>query len=373
MFSKIKGSHILALAFVAAIGLWMSGGQVVVGGQTPEPGEGTPPIAEQTEENQAAPFKVSFVAIEEIDRERNVSVRGRTKADAIIPIRAETGGILAKRLVSRGDFVNVNDVVCEIEPGARESALAGAKASLERAEAEYEANRQLAEKGFASQIKLREMRANMDAAKAALREAEVELSRIVVKANASGFVQDPIASVGDVLQPGSTCVTLNDSDPMFFSGQIAEREVGAVKPGMKASVSLVTGERITGTVSYVASSADTQTRTFLTEIRLDDTGATIRDGLTATAMISLPPTRSFKISPSWVSLADSGQVGVKIVDEGNKVGFKPIEILSQTNNGFWVSGLESGDRIITLGQEYVISGEIVEPVPDPIVNAELTQ
>lgn len=373
MFSKIKGSHVLALLIVGGIGLWMSGGDVIVGGQTPEPGQESPAIAERTEQNQSAPFKVSFVSIEEINRDRAVAVRGRTKADAIIPIRAETGGILAKRLVDRGDFVNVNDVVCEIEAGARQSALAGAKASLERAEAEYEANRQLAEKGFASKIKLREMRANMDAAKASLRAAELELSRIVVRANASGVVQDPIASVGDVLQPGSTCITLNDSDPMFFSGQIAEREIGSVKPGMKATVSLVTGEKLTGTVSYVASSADTQTRTFLTEIKLDASGDTIRDGLTATASIALPPTRSFKISPSWVSLADSGEVGVKVVEDGNQVGFRPIQILSQTNDGFWISGLTTGDRVITLGQEYVIAGEIVEPVPDPIVNAELSQ
>jgi len=38
--------------------------------------------------------------------------------------------------------------------------------------------------------------------------------------------------------------------------------------------------------------------------------------------------------------------------------------LSQTNNGFWIEGLTPNARVITMGQEYVVSGEKVEPVLD---------
>ena len=62
---------------------------------------------------------------------------------------------------------------------------------------------------------------------------------------------------------------------------------------------------------------------------------------------------------------------MKLVDQENKVTFKKLEILSQTNDGFWVDGLAEGDRIITLGQEYVIAGEIVNPIPENIVKAEV--
>lgn len=370
---KITGSHILALFIVIGIAAWMQGGDIVVGGQTPDEENQKPAIAERSETNQSAPFKVSFVEISKIDREQIITVRGRTKADAIIPIRTETGGILEKRYVNRGDFVKEGDLVCSIESGARESAVASAQAGLERAIAEYEANENLAKKGFASNIKLRQMKASMDAARAQLRQAQVELDRIEVRANASGIVQDPIAYVGDVLAQGGACITLNDSDPMFFMGQVAERAVGAVAPGMKAEISLVTGESLQGKVSYVAASADPQTRTFLTEIELENSEGKVRDGLTAIAKIRLAPTQAFKISPSWISLLDSGEVGVKIIEADNTVNFRPIEILSQTNQGFWVSGLVNGDRIITLGQEYVVTGEIVDPIPDAIVNAGLNQ
>ena len=169
-----------------------------------------------------------------------------------------------------------------------------------------------------------------------------------------------------MLQIGGTCVTLVDHDPMYFTGQLSERSVNDVKEGMEALVDLVTGSRAVGKVSYIAPSADPQTRTFQVEIELDDPGHAIRDGITASANIQLPPKLSFRVSPSWLTLADSGEVGMKVVDENDVVAFVPVKILAQTKDGFWVEGPTPGLRVITLGQEYVISGEKVEPVPDTL-------
>ena len=369
---KITGSHILALMIVLAIAAWMHGGEILSGGQQ-EGAEGIPAIAERAEENTGAPFKVSYVAISPTMREQAISMRGRTKSDQVVPIRAETSGVIEKRLVQRGDFVKAGDLVCLLDAGARKASVAGAKAALDQAQTEYDANVKLAKNGFTTETKVRQMRAALDGAKANLEQAELELSRINVRANASGIVQDPIASVGDVLNPGGTCVTLNDSDPMYFTGQIAEREVALVQPGMDAGVRLVSGEVLKGKVSYIAPAADPQTRTFVTEIELATNGKPIRDGLTATARVLLPPTPSFLILPSWVTLSDSGEVGLKLIDDNNQVTFRQIAILSQSSDGFWVKGLEDGDRIITLGQEYVVTGETVDPIPDPVLKAELEQ
>ena len=109
------------------------------------------------------------------------------------------------------------------------------------------------------------------------------------------------------------------------------------------------------------------------EILLKDYSANTRDGLTASAEIKLPVQMAINVSPSWLTLADTGEVGVKVVDEENMVVFKPVKILSQTNRGFWVAGVEPGARVITLGQEYVGTGEIVDPVPHEIEKAEILQ
>ncbi|MEM9330944.1 MAG: efflux RND transporter periplasmic adaptor subunit [Pseudomonadota bacterium] len=378
MTFTIKGSHLLAIAIMAVIGYWMFGAEIKIGGQNnaTETAQATPSHGSsetQDSNGEAQRFKVSVVEIQSVEREQTVNLRGRTKAEAVIPVRAETAGVLEKRLVKRGDWVNSGDLVCVIDQGARNASLASAKALFEQAKGEFESNKQLQEKGFVTDTTMRQARFNLNSARAQLRQAEIELSWTEVRANASGVVQDPIAEVGDVLTVGGTCITLVDSDPMYFTGQLSERSINDVKVGMKADVQLVTGEHIEGTVNYLAPSADPQTRTFAAEIRLDTKGQTVRDGLTASAKIKLPPEDAIRISPSWLTLEDSGQIGVKIVDEESRVKFMPVTIVSQTNRGFWIAGIEAGTRIITLGQEYVIDGELVKAVPAEIQKAEVDQ
>lgn len=363
MRMTIKGSHFAAALITVVIGVWMYYGEIKVGGQSAEAND-SKPIAERNAETSNDLFKVSYVTVSPEQRSRTVNLRGRTKEDAIIPVRAETMGILEERLVNRGDKVEKGQLVCVIANGARQANLASAQARLAQMEADFVANEQLVKKGFTTNARLRQIQFDLNAAQAQVKQAELELSYTQIKSNASGIVQDPIAEPGDILTMGGTCITLVDRDPMFFTGQLSETDINNVITGMKAYITLVTGVTTTGTITYIAPSSDPQTRTFLTDIRLDKTDVQVQSGLTATASISLAQTSAFRISPSWLTLADNGEVGVKTIDSEDKVTFKPVKILSQTNNGFWIEGLKNGDRVITRGQEYVISGEQVLPVPD---------
>jgi len=363
MTFTIKGSHFAAVLITAIIGIWMYYGDIKIGGQGAEANDNKP-IAERNLEISTELFKVSYALLNPESRSKTVTLRGRTKENAIIPVRAETNGVLKQRLVNRGDFVKKDQLVCVIARGARESNLESAKARLSQMEADYSANQKLIEKGFATDARLRQIKFDLNAAKAQLKQAELELSHTEIKANASGIVQDPIAEPGDVINVGGACVTLVDRDPMFFTGQLSETDINNVKSGMKAYVTLVTGVKTNGTVTYIAPSTDPQTRTFLTDIRLDSPDQNIQGGLTASASIQLEQTSSFRISPSWLTLADNGSLGVKTITEENIVEFTPLKVLSQTKDGFWIEGLKPNARVITMGQEYVISGEEVDPVLD---------
>lgn len=363
MTFTLKGSHFAAVLITAVIAVWMYYGEIEIGGQSAS-ADNSKPIAERQAEVSGDLFKVSYVELHPTNRSQVIALRGRTKAEAIIPVRAETSGVLEKRLVARGDFVKQGQLVCVISQGARQANVESAKARLSQMQADFAASKELAKKGFATDTRLRQITFDLNAAKAQMKQAEIELSHTEIKAKASGIVQDPIAEPGDVIAMGGACITLVDRDPMFFTGQLSETNINAVEAGMKADIELVTGTKVEGTITYIAPSADPQTRTFLTDIRLDKTDTQVRGGLTASASIKLAQTKAYKISPSWLSLADDGTLGVKTIDPQNKVQFVAVKVLSQTNDGFWIEGIKAGSRIITLGQEYVVTGETVDPVPD---------
>lgn len=371
MAFKIKGSHLVAIVLAAGIGGWMYTGNVVIGGQSSD--SGSKPIAEREAERISELIKVRYYTVKPEARDKNLIVRGRTKASAVISVRAQVSGTLKKRLVNRGDKVIQNQIVCTVDIGARKAQLARAEAQLAKADADFQANASLVKKGIVSKNLLKTMQASLDTAKAGIAEAQLNVDRSKIRANAAGVVQDPIAQVGDMLAVGNTCITLVQSDPIKFSGQVSERDIDSIQIGAEANIKLVSGKFVKGTVRYISPTADEGTRTFLTEIEIPNSDGAIRDGMTAQAHIKLRAVQAFRLSPSWITLSDKGQVGVRIVDEASLVKFIEVELIAQTKTGFWVLGLEPGMRVISLGQEYVIEDQKVDPIADTLDLAGVKQ
>ena len=360
---KPKNSYIISLLILLGIFVWMYNVEIVVGGQ-PDSNERVPSIADRLKKNSKKIFKVRYVPISAGKYYKQISVRGRTKARSVVPVRAETSGVLKQRVVDKGNAVKQGDLVCLIERGVRKTRVNQAKAQLAQAQINHVAKSKLIIKKFASQSQLKATKFALDSAKTSLAAAKWELSRTQIKAPISGIVQDPVAEIGSRLSIGSSCVTLISLDPMLFVGQLSENEVGNVEVGMEASVRMVTDKISHGSVRYIAPSADTKTRSFLLEIMIPNPQQEIRDGLTATAIITLPPEEAYRISPSWLTLSNLGNLGLKILNKDNAVQFIPVTILAQTSEGFWITGLKPKSRVITLGQEYVGIGERVKPVLD---------
>ena len=356
---KLRGSHLVSLAILAGIGGWMFTGELIEGGQA-DPNAKS--IAEREASTTTEAFRVRVMDIQPTDRIESLFIRGRTQADAMVAVKAETGGTLQARPVVKGQFVKPGDLLCVIDQGVRNANLEQAKATLEQAKSDYEANKKLVARGFATKSKLRTLRAALNAAEAAVATATQEMTRTEIRATVAGQVQAPLAEVGDNLAAGGLCLTLMDSDPMLFSGQVPERDVSSVKIGAEASIALISGEKINGKVRYLSPVADPNTRTFGIEIAIPNADRSIRDGLTATATINLAPVQAYKVEPSWLTLADDGRIGLRSVGSDNVVKFMPVKIVAQEEKMAWVEGLTPGLKIITLGQNFVSEGETVEPV-----------
>ncbi len=361
MAFKIRGSHLIAVGIAGALAFWMLGGKYEIGGSSDS--DHAAPIAEREADRNQDLFEVRFVPLQSEHRSETIRIRGRTMADAVVSVRSETAGVVKQRQFSKGDMIKDGDLLCVLDQGARAAQLAQAKAQLAQAVTDYEANRRLKEKGFAAKNRLPALQAAVDSAKAAVAAAEEELKRTEIRANAAGTVQEPIAEIGSMLTAGGVCATLIDTDPMLFTGQVSERNIDKISIGMEADVTLVSGKTVGGEVRYVSPSADPATRTFEVEIKID-ADETVRDGLTAEASITRPVGEAFRIAPSWVTLGDDGSLGLRLVAEDETVRFQPIELVAQAAEAFWIKGPSNGDRVITLGQDYVVDGERVVPKPD---------
>jgi len=260
--------------------------------------------------------------------------------------------------VVKGQHVAAGDVLCTLDQGTRAAAVAQAQASLAQAQADYDSNAELRKKGLAPANSGNALEAALKAAQSGLDQAQAEFNRTSVRTQVAGIVQDPLATVGTMLSPGTPCATVVQLDPMLFVGTVPEARVGLAKLGLKAKIEAVTGQSADGEVSYISSIADEGTRSFPVEIQIPNADGKLFSGITATATVEMGSMPAHLLPQSVLTLDDNGALGVRTVENG-EVKFYPVTIVSDSRQGVWVTGLPASVDVITVGQEFVTDGQKV--------------
>jgi membrane fusion protein, multidrug efflux system len=363
---KIKGSYIWAFLIAAVVGGWLYSGELVIGGQSNSDGnsEAEPGGVAATAPTEQDLFQVRVRTFQAAQRTAQLVLRGRTQTEARVNVKAETPGLVDSIPVSRGQRVEAGDILCRIEPGAREATLLEANARLEQAKLDHEALAKLQESGYAADTRVRALKAQVDAAQAAVTRAELDLKRIILRAPFAGVVEHDNAEIGDYLDVGRACITIVALDPMLVVGQVSERDISSLDVGMEGVVKFITGETLPGQIRFISPSADADTRTFRVELVIQNLDYEILDNITADIMINLTPVKAQRFTAAILTLNDDGEIGVKAVGPDNVIEFMPVTILGDTREGVWVAGLPETVTLVTVGQEYVVDGQRIDPIPD---------
>jgi multidrug efflux system membrane fusion protein len=352
-------SKFVSLLLLAGLASWVLSAEVIVGGA---PSAEMHLAALSSDATPTPLFKVKVFQIQQSQFRQRVRLLGITESANKVSIRAETTGMVLNRRVNKGQQIKAGDAICVLDPGSRKANLREAKSEVQRLNADYRATLGLVKDGIAPRAKARELKAKVAAADAAFAEAELELKKTIIRSTVSGLASDPMVVPGDTMAIGNVCITVMNADAMMFVGQVHEQVVAKLHVDMPATVELVTGEQVMGTIKHISRIADPDTRTLRTEIQIEKPSSRLRDGITAQAEVLLEPKKALKIQPSWLVLSDTGILGLYSVDVANKVKFHPVEVLYRDEGAMWVTGLPEQSRIIVLGQNYTLEGETVVPL-----------
>ncbi|NWG46617.1 MAG: efflux RND transporter periplasmic adaptor subunit [Alphaproteobacteria bacterium] len=356
---KVNQSYVWAVFVAVLLVGWLISGQF---GRA----EGDRSAGEVAAEGEAAAVvSVRARTIEAQPRTAQLVLRGRSEAVRKVEIRAETSGRVVALPFERGARVVEGDVICELAVDARDQAVQEAEAVLAQRQLEFEGARELTQKGVRSEVQSAQQKAAFEAAQAALARARIELANTKIIAPFEGTLESRPVDIGDFMRTGDVCGTVVDMSPYLVVGQVSEQEVARLKVGDLARISLVTGETAEGRVRFLARTADPATRTFRMEVEVSEASDTVRDGVTAELNIPLDDVAAHRISPAILSLDEKGVMGVRIVDAESRVRFVPVEIVDRGTDGVWVSGLPRKVTVITVGQEYVGSGQEVRVELEP--------
>lgn len=300
-----------------------------------------------------------------------VLIRGKTEAVRKVQVRTEADGAVVRTPFEKGANVKEGDILCELSLNARDARMAEAEALMRQRWLEFDASQKLAAKGHRSETQVASARAAYDAARAQVKQREVELANTRITAPFDGIYESRQVEAGDYMRVGDACATLIDLDPFLVVGQVSEIEVSSFHMGDPGTAILVTGEVVRGTIRFVGKSADDATRTFRVELEVPNENHKLRDGVTAQISVPSRKVMAHLIPPSVLTLNDDGVVGVRTLNNNKEVQFEAITILDDGATGIWVGGLTEQVSIITSGQEFVTSGQKVDVSYEPTAEAKL--
>jgi multidrug resistance efflux pump len=171
----------------------------------------------------------------------------------VVSVAPEVSGRVVRLPVVDNQFVHKGDELFEIDPSDYRIALAQAQAQLERDQAALEYQREnerrqatLSSKGIVATetfqrvtSTLREAEAAIDADRAAIDKAQLDLSRTEVRARVNGYVTNLLLQLGDYATVGQTRLAVVDADSYWIDGYFEETALARIHPGDKATVKLM--------------------------------------------------------------------------------------------------------------------------------------
>lgn len=354
---------ILAILVFLLTALWMASGLNT-----------SNPIKSDTSQISApgdtdALVKVQVATIHAEPITRYINVYGRTAPTRTVTLSAETEGRVEKIHAKRGIPVAAGEPILELDMRDRLALVEQSRASVREHRTAYQAQMSLQTDGYVSDTQIAETLAKLEAAKAELVRAKLDLENRIVRAPFDGILQDREVETGDFVRSGDAIATFVDNITLVVTGTLAEQEIANIRIGDEAKASLVTGQQVKGRVRYLSPVADESTRTFPVEVEIDNKNGDLPAGVTAEMVLKGGEAMAQKISPALLTLDSGGDLGVFIVDELRRAEFIPVVIERSETDGIWVSGLPESAEVITVGQGYVSPGQQVDALRAPTETA----
>ena len=279
-------------------------------------------------------------------------------------------GKIVERLVNVGEQVKSGQPLMRIDETdlrlaltAKRNAVAAARATVVQTDADERRYANLMNDGWTSKQRYEQAKAASDTAKAQLAAAEADAevaenqaTYSLLVADADGTVMQTLGEPGQVVSAGQTVVRLAQSGPR--EAVVALPETMRPVIGSLAEASLYGSDgRFTAHLRQLSDSADIQTRTYEARYVLDGEAAAAPLGATVTIRLASQESLPEVQVPLGAVLDDGRKTGVWVFDSGTSaVHFQPIKLVRVTSENAVISGLSSGDRVVSLGAHLLQEG-----------------
>lgn len=269
----------------------------------------------------------------------------------------KTAGRIAELLVEEGQTVSIGEKLAALEPEDSRPAeldVDKARAAYDFASDYYNKINELHQAGAASQQNLQEAALKMDQARYSLEQAQkvLELTReaMIITSDIDGYVIKVAGKKNEVAAAGYPVVVVGSHEHKGRIGLI-EEDAARIKTGDQVSVT-IDNKEVRGTITAVNRSPDQETRTYTTDISLDN-DLKARNGAIIKVTVAAGNEKGIWVPVKYI--LNDGEDYVLVV-ERNRARRKNVSLGGILEDRVRVEGLQAGEQLITEGIKSVKDG-----------------
>lgn len=337
--------------------------------------EGCSEEQQQAPPQEPPPLPVEVITVQPERLPIWIEYTGKTEATKRVEVRARVAGRLEEARFAEGDYVKQDDTLFVIEKDSYEAALESAKARLEQNKATLALARkdveryqplvaeELAPRATLEQYEARvaELEAALKSDRAAIREAELNLSYTDVLAPISGKVSRRLVDVGNIVGYGEQTVltTIISDDPMYVYFNPTELQFQIMRKymsreNMEARVNvpgnpgdLLDRGQLAGFVDFRDNRVDRTTGTITMRAEVANPDHSVLEGTFVYVEVMVTDQASFMVVPPAAVHEDQRSSFLYVVGEESRI--KRVDIKKGYESRHYTiitDGLQGGEQVI---------------------------
>ncbi|MBC5762984.1 efflux RND transporter periplasmic adaptor subunit [Ramlibacter albus] len=320
---------------------------------------------------------------------------GRLEASRSAQVRARAAGIVQRRMFTEGSDVKAGQVLYRIDAAPYQAANASARASLARAEASLGQASALAERykplveanaiskqDYANAVAAqKQAEAEVAAARAAVRTAEINLGYAEVTAPISGRIGRSLVTEGALVGQGEATplAVIQQINPLYVNFTQSSSEVmklrrafeqGQLKragaDGAQVRVLLEDGSDYgpLGRLLFADLSVDPATGQVTIRAEIPNPRGVLLPGMFVRVQLEQAKATNAVLLPQQAVTRSPQGDTVMVVSADGKVASRPVKV-GGSRNGQWVilQGLQPGEQVMVDGFQKLRPGQPVKPTP----------
>lgn len=311
-----------------------------------------------TAANSPPPMMVTVKTVQPETIPASLELVAQTEGAREAEVRVRVNGLLEKQLYEEGEYVKAGQPLFQIERESYQIAVDDAEARADLARREVKRLQQLLEQKAVSRREYDNAVSADAIARAALRQARLNLSWTTVTAPVSGMSSRAEKSVGNLvsIDESTLLTTIYQLDPIWVRFSLAESELAQL-PNQHLDADSIRGIELIlpdgsvysepGRINYLSSTIDPLLGTQQVRAEFDNKNLRVLPGQFVRARVLLQDRQGMFLVPQSAVLQSGGGHLLMLVNDEDQVTPRPVEVAEWLGTD-WVitAGLKAGERVI---------------------------